>query len=75
MSRAINGEAARWGDTEHLLAAMVDLLAGANWQRAGDKRRPAPEPITRPGTGDAKAEARRLIETKLLARKNRAATP
>ncbi|WP_431881578.1 hypothetical protein [Micromonospora chalcea] len=34
---------------------VVDLLAGANWQRAGGKG-PKPKPINRP---DARAEKRR----------------
>lgn len=34
--------------TDHLLAAVVDLLAGANWQRGGGKGR-KPKPVKRPG--------------------------
>lgn len=37
-----------WSDTEHLLAAIVDNLAIANWQRAG--KGPKPKPVPRPGT-------------------------
>lgn len=37
-----------WGTSEYLLAGIFDVLAGANWQRAGGKGR-RPEPITRPG--------------------------
>jgi hypothetical protein len=47
---AVNGDAAAWGITEHLLAAAVDALNAANWQRAGDKKLPRPKPIPRPGT-------------------------
>jgi hypothetical protein len=46
--RARHGEA-EWGHTEHLLASALDLLAEANWQRAGDKKQPHPKPFPRPG--------------------------
>lgn len=36
-----------WGDSEHLLAGIFDLLAGANWQRGGGKGT-RPKPIRRP---------------------------
>ncbi|MGC4891090.1 hypothetical protein [Micromonospora sp. DT227] len=51
----MNGDAARWSITDHLLAVVVDLLAGANWQRGGGKG-PKPKPIKRP---DPRAEKRR----------------
>ena len=41
-------EAELWGVSEYLLAQAVDLLAGANWQRAGKKSAPRPKPIPRP---------------------------
>jgi hypothetical protein len=47
--RAILGEDALWGLPEHLLARILDTLAGANWQRAGAKG-PRPRPVPRPGT-------------------------
>lgn len=48
--RSVHGERARWGDAEHLLASIVDLLAGANWQRADPKKSgPPPKPLPRPG--------------------------
>lgn len=34
-----------WGSTQTLLAAVVNLLAAANWQRAGDQDAPRPDPI------------------------------
>jgi len=52
---AISGDAARWSTTDHLLALVVDLLAGANWQRSGGRGR-RPLPIRRP---DPRAEMRR----------------
>ena len=53
--RALHGEEGEWGLTEHLLAAVVDLLAAGNWQfaaahtpeHADPPERPAP--IPRPG--------------------------
>lgn len=39
----------RWELTDTLLAHIADLLAGANWQRAGNKNAPRPKPIPRPG--------------------------
>lgn len=36
-----------WDVQAHLLASVVDLLAGANWQRTG-KRTGRPKPIKRP---------------------------
>ncbi|MFE9955832.1 hypothetical protein [Micromonospora sp. NPDC005299] len=52
---ALNGDAARWGVTEHLLATAVDALLGANWQRGGGKGQ-RPKPVRRP---DPRAEKRR----------------
>jgi len=52
---AINGQAARWDVNAHLLANVVDVLLGANWQRGGGKGS-RPKPIARP---DARAEKRR----------------
>lgn len=53
--RALHGEEAEWGLTEHLLAAAVDHLAAGNWLFAsahtpenGDPP-PRPDPIQRPG--------------------------
>lgn len=37
-----------WSADTHLLAAVVDQLAGANWQRSGGKSS-RPKPIRRPG--------------------------
>lgn len=36
-----------WDLDAHLLASVVDLLAGANWQRTG-KRSGKPKPLKRP---------------------------
>lgn len=45
--RGIVGEAATWTLTDHLLAAAVDTLRAANWQRGGKGARP--KPLARPG--------------------------
>lgn len=37
-----------WGVSEYLLAAVLDTLAGANWQRGGGKGK-RPQPVPRPG--------------------------
>lgn len=50
-ARAVHGEDAAWSLGDHLLAHIADLLAGANWQRAGDKAVPRPKPLPRPGVG------------------------
>lgn len=41
-----------WGLPEQLLAAVVDELAIANWQRGQGKRTDYPKPIPRPGVRD-----------------------
>ena len=38
-----------WTVDQHLLASIVDLLAAANWQRAGNRKNPRPKPLPRPG--------------------------
>lgn len=43
------GEAALWSRDTHLLADIFDVLAGANWQRAGKASAPKPKPMHRPG--------------------------
>lgn len=39
----------RWGLREQLLAAAVDALNGANWQRGQGREQDRPKPIPRPG--------------------------
>lgn len=41
-----------WGLPEHLLAAVVDALTWANYQRS-DGKGPKPKPVPRPGVGPA----------------------
>lgn len=41
-------DAAGWGLSEQLLAAAIDALRAANWQRSGGKG-PYPKPVPRPG--------------------------
>ncbi|GAA4819468.1 hypothetical protein [Streptomyces ziwulingensis] len=56
LNRDLHGEAADWSVTDHLLAAVVDHLAAANWMFAsvnseeGDQPEP-PVPVPRPGDG------------------------
>ena len=47
--RAILGDRADWDHHAQLLATIIDMLAGANWQRAGGKEQDRPEPYPRPG--------------------------
>lgn len=49
----MHGDDAVWGLNEHLLAAAVDALNVANWQRSqdGSTGRNYPQPLTRPGVG------------------------
>jgi hypothetical protein len=62
-ARAVHGEQADWTVTDHLLAAVVDHLAVANWMFATVNRdedaEPAeyPEPLPRPGDGSATGPA------------------
>ncbi len=41
-----------WSSTDMLLAATVDALHVANWQRGGDPKAPRPHRIPRPGVRD-----------------------
>ncbi|MGW3289159.1 hypothetical protein ACWDR3_31435 [Streptomyces sp. NPDC001002] len=56
-ARAVHGEQADWTITDHLLAAVVDQLAVANWMFATVNRdedtepAPYPEPVPRPSGG------------------------
>lgn len=49
MFRARNPEFYGWDLQTHLLAAVVDSLGIANWQRTGKKTARKPEPVKRPG--------------------------
>jgi hypothetical protein len=46
--RALHGETADWGLTEHLLAAAVDELAAGNWLNVAANRDEHAEPPERP---------------------------
>ncbi len=56
LTRSVNGERARWGETDHLLAVVIDLLQAQLWQYASAHARgsrPAPpKPYPRPGVVD-----------------------
>lgn len=54
LARAAGGERTRWGESEHLLAVVIDLLQAQVWQYAlthsGKGRKPKrPRPYPRPG--------------------------
>ncbi|QDG88869.1 hypothetical protein [Pseudarthrobacter sp. NIBRBAC000502770] len=50
------GEEGEWDLRNHLLAGVFDLLAAANWQRAGDEHAKKPERLPRPGAGAPQAD-------------------
>lgn len=67
-TRAYGGEQFTWDVDTHLLATLVDLAAGANWQRGGGKST-RPKSIPRPGQKDDRdasriGKARPLAEVK-----------
>jgi hypothetical protein len=66
-AEAIHG--AGWSTTEHLLALIADQLAAANWQRAGDKTKPRPQPLPRPGEQRGLAMSGAEIQRRLLAQR------
>lgn len=47
--RAVHGELAGWTPEAAVLADVFDVLAAANWQRAGKAGAPRPKPYPRPG--------------------------
>lgn len=57
-ARAVNPPTG-WGIAEYLLAAAVDALHNANWQRGGG-RGPRPTPVERPGVTDQATETQRI---------------
>lgn len=56
ISREVAPSESGWGTTDYLLAGVVNLLAIANWQRAGDEHAPRPKPILPPGVTDPSVE-------------------
>lgn len=57
------GERVRWSDQEHLLALIADAIRVGNWQRQGDKRKPRPDSLPRPGATTAPPIERRTTLT------------
>ena len=60
-ARVTIGEKARWGDTEHLLATVIDVLQISNWlyTSAHSKNRvPQPQRLPRPGVVEVDNERR-----------------
>lgn len=60
----------RWGHGEHLLADIYDVLAGANWQRAGAQAK-RPRPYPRPRDQAARPRMTSEQRDRLLARRPR----
>lgn len=56
LSREVAPIHSEWTITDHLLAAAVNLLSIANWQRVGDEHAPRPKPLLPPGVTDPSAE-------------------
>lgn len=52
LSFAMDGEQVLWTQTDYLLAAVIDVLQEANWQRAGKPNAPRPKRVARPGVKD-----------------------
>lgn len=52
LSFALDGEAILWSQTDYLLAAVIDVLQEANWQRAGKPNAPRPKRVKRPGVDE-----------------------
>jgi hypothetical protein len=70
LHRAVDPDGAGWTVGDYLTAALIDATNAANWQRAGDKSKPRPEPIPRPGEQPRKrAKGRNLTQAALEARK------
>lgn len=68
----------QWTATHHHLANVIDLLNAANWQRAGDEKQPAPQPIPRPGDEKRQNATNERILSKVAKfrdKKARASTP
>ena len=59
--RVIEGDDHPWGLAEQLLAAAVDALSAANWQRGEGKRKDKPKPIPRPGVGGDKTYGKEAL--------------
>lgn len=61
--RAIHGDQAEWGLTEHLLATTVDQLTIANWlfvcanSAEGAEQPERPAPLPRPGIAEPEPES------------------
>lgn len=49
LHRSMDPEGSLWTVETHLLAGIFDVLAIANWQRAGGAERDRPTPLPRPG--------------------------
>lgn len=61
-----------WTVTEHLLAAAIDSLNTANWQRQGDNHAKRPEPVKRPADIAKALKREQTIRERALAQRQRA---
>lgn len=52
LDRATRGEPAAFGPTDHLLAAVINILQGMSWQLGNDAKAPKPKPFVLPGQED-----------------------
>lgn len=63
--REIHGEMADWTTTDYLLAAILDVNRGANWQRGGGKgSRPQPIPRPKSAAQEKERQKRRAAHTR-----------
>ena len=57
IARWSDPDAFGWGVQEYILAAVFDVLQGANWQRGGGRGTP-PQSLPRPGMRDGRSSRR-----------------
>jgi hypothetical protein len=62
---------AGWTITDYLLAAAVDVLQAANWQRQGDDKAKRPLPVPRPGEPAEEDDKRRRLAAQARAFRER----
>ncbi|MFC8429406.1 hypothetical protein [Streptomyces sp. NPDC057253] len=74
-ARAVHGEQADWSVTDHLLAAVVDHLAVANWMFATVHRDEDAEPADYPEAVPRPSGAAGVAQSPRTTREERSATP
>lgn len=63
VTRYLYPESHGWGESEELLASILDVLQGANWQRSGG-RGARPTPVKRPWQNGSAIESRGTANSK-----------